>query len=175
MALPRAEKVQIQVRVPDRSWPMSQSSRSPKAYPTDRRVNLSRAMVLDQQKHLEKCPTLDTNQGVDECTCIWSEDVATDSDCYRWCTKENGGVRWKGLSNNQVHTDEPSTFHGFDTQLVMARIICISEHVEQERHDRPVMLRVTKNKSFSWGRESNIGIDIPSQMCPRSHRRPWPT
>ena len=41
---------------------------------------------------------------------------------------------------NQVHTDEPGTFHGFDTQLVMARIIRVSEYVEQEGHDRPIML-----------------------------------
>lgn len=40
----------------------------------------------------------------------------------------------------QVHTNEPGTFHGFDTQLVMARIIRISEYVEQQGHNRPIML-----------------------------------
>ena len=44
------------------------------------------------------------------------------------------------LSGDQEHTNEPSTFHGFDTQLVMARISRISEYVEQEGHDRPIML-----------------------------------
>lgn len=59
---------------------------------------------------------------------------------------------WKkspdGPSRIQAHTNEPCAFHGLDTQLVMARIIRIPEHIEQEGHDRPVVLKDNDPSSY---------------------------